>query len=134
MPGGPIIFIDGECILCENSMQRIIRHDRRGLFRFATLQGSTAARLLSGKSQAELLEGVILFEEAVVSQGYPAFLRITVLLYPVLRFPVAILRLPGLFAFGRLVYALIARNRYRWFGKKDHCMLPDAGIRERLLD
>ncbi len=134
MAEAPIIFIDGECILCENSMQRIVRHDRRGLFRFGPLQGPTATKLLPGRSQAELLEGVILYENGTVSQGYDAVLSISSLLYPALRFPVAFLRLPGLFALGRAVYALIARNRYRWFGKKDHCMLPGAGIRERLLD
>lgn len=130
----PIVFIDGQCVLCENSMQRIYRHDSRGLFRFAPLQGPTAARLLAGRSQEELLQGVVLHEKQRILQGYPAVLRIAVLLYPVLAPFMALLRLPGLFHLGRAVYGMIARNRYRWFGEKNSCMMPGGDIRARLLD
>lgn len=132
--GHPIVFIDGVCVFCENSMQMIFAHDRRRLFRFAPLQGPTAARLLTDMSAAEMLQGVVLYEQGRVLQGYPAVLRISALLYPWLAWGVFLLRLPGLFQLGRLGYTILARNRYKWFGQKNACLMPDGDIRAVLLD
>jgi predicted DCC family thiol-disulfide oxidoreductase YuxK len=130
-PNHPIVFFDGVCNLCNASVQWLIKRDKKHLFRFAPLQGETAKMHLKIADENAIPQSVILFKNGKVYQKSSAALRLAVKL----GFPWF---LAGIFfiipRFLRdWVYDFIARNRYRWFGKKDACMIPTPELKALFL-
>lgn len=129
---GPVVLFDGVCNFCDASVQFIIRNDPAGKFRFAPLQSAFAREILQKNGlNPEVFDSVLLVENGKVYQKSAAALRIARKLrrlWPVLY--VFIIVPPFI---RNAVYDFIARNRYRWFGKKDACMLPTPEIRSRFL-
>jgi predicted DCC family thiol-disulfide oxidoreductase YuxK len=127
-----VVLFDGVCNLCNGSVQFIIAHDPVAHFRFAALQSEAARRLLGECAlSGSLPDSVALIASGQVYTRSAAALRIA----RRLAFP-----WPLLYAFiivpaplRDIVYDLIARNRYRWFGKRDACMLPTPELRKRFL-
>jgi predicted DCC family thiol-disulfide oxidoreductase YuxK/uncharacterized membrane protein YphA (DoxX/SURF4 family) len=128
-----VILYDGECGLCDKWVQFVLKHDRRGIFRFAPLQSVRGKELLqnSGHPESDLSSMVLIIDDQ-------AYWRSTG--------PLMILRqlggtwsLLGIFGLVPLfirdsVYAGVAANRYRWFGKSnDSCRLLHPYERERFL-
>ena len=129
-----ILFYDGECVLCNGSVALTIRLDRRGLLKHAALQGKTAGSLLGHMSEEERMAGVIFYDRGRVYQGPFAIARLGSVLFPLLFFwTVPFLSIPGIKQLVGWVYRIIARNRYRWFGKYDVCRLPRPELRERYI-
>ncbi len=122
-----LVLFDGVCNLCSGVVRFIIRHDRRCRFHFAPLQGSTAARLglpANADSLVYLRKDEWLTESAAAlaiarDLGWPW--RALLVLHAWPRF----LR--------DAAYRFIARHRYRWFGRKAACMVPDAATAARFL-
>jgi predicted DCC family thiol-disulfide oxidoreductase YuxK len=129
-----IILFDGVCNLCNAWVAFVMQRDRRGLFRFAPLQSESAARLLAGHEIAVTREpqSVMLIEDGRVYQRSTAALRILRGLGGVWGFAAVLLIVPR--PIRDVVYAFIARNRYRWFGKRDTCMIPTPEQRARFLE
>lgn len=128
----PIVFFDGVCNLCNASVQWLIKRDQKHQFRFAPLQGETAKVHLKITDENATPQSVILFENGKVYQKSSAALRIAVKL----GFPWF---LAGIFFiiprfFRDWVYDFIARNRYRWFGKQDACMIPTPELKALFLE
>lgn len=130
----PVILFDGVCNLCNASVDFIVRHDRRALYRFAPLQSRLAEELLAQhRSQADMLDSVVLVEPGGrVSTGSTAALRVArglgfpwSLLYALIILPRPV---------RDFVYGWIARNRYRWFGRRETCRIPTPEERARFLD
>ncbi len=127
-----VILFDGVCNLCNGSVQFIIARDPAAQFRFAPLD-SPAARRLIGESgvSSPLPDSMVLVEQGRLYTRSDAALRIT----RRLRFPwpllYAVVILPR--RLRNALYDLIARNRYRWFGKRDACMVPTPELRARFL-
>lgn len=127
-----VIFFDGVCNLCNASVQFVLRRDPRGYFRFASLQSNTAQELLRGVPGApEELATIVLLENGACYTRSEAVLRIARRLSGLW---------PTLYVFKLIprflrdpIYNFIARHRYRWFGKRESCMLPEPGLRERFL-
>ena len=129
----PVILFDGVCNLCAWSVQFIIRRDPCGQFRFAALQSPVGQRLLAERgADARGLDSVVLIEGARWYARSDAALRIARRLsgaWPLL----ALLRvLPR--PLRDWAYDFVARNRYRWFGRQDACMLPTPTLRARFLE
>ena len=129
---GPIVLYDGVCGLCDRSVQLILRNDRSGRFRFAALQ-SNAGQALLEKFQLppEALDSVVLVEGGQAWRKSRAALRIARRMdapWPLL-WPLRIVPRPVADA----LYDLLARNRYRIFGKLDACMIPPPEVRSRFL-
>jgi len=126
-------LFDGVCNLCNWSVQFVIRRDRRGRFRFASLQSEAAARVLHGFPAMDVRpDSVVLVEGARVYTRSSAAWRIA----RGLGFPWS---LASVFVVvprpvRDWVYDFVARNRYRWFGKRDVCMMPDPGVQRRFLE
>lgn len=128
-----IILFDGVCNLCNTWVQRVIRNDAHDYFRFAALQSDIGKSLLN-QYQIELSpepESVVLIESGKFYKYSTAALRIAAklsfpykLLYPLLMVP-AFLR--------DAVYRFIARNRYRWWGRQESCMLPSKHLMAKFL-
>lgn len=124
-----VILFDGVCNLCNGAVTFIIDRDPEGHFAFAPLQSEVALELL-GK-QAESLESIVLVENGVRYTESTAALRIARNLrgpWPLLYSFIVVPR-----ALRDRVYRLVARNRYRWFGKRDSCRLPTPELRQRFL-
>lgn len=126
------VLFDGVCNLCNGTVQFIIRNDRRGRFRFAALQSEAGCQLLQ---QYQLPEKAL--NTVVLIAGGRAFTRSTAALEIARRldgaWPVcyAAIALPRFFR--DAVYNFIARNRYRWFGKQEACMMPSPELKQRFL-
>ncbi len=132
----PTILFDGVCNLCNGAVQFIIRRDPRARFRFAALDSPAAGALLAGTTALPALpDSIILIEpgtpSARLSTQSTAILRIA----RGLRFPWPLLSIFILIPrpIRDWVYSVIARNRYRWFGRRESCMVPTPDLRERFL-
>ncbi len=133
MKEGPVILFDGVCNLCNGSVQYVIRHDRDALFKFASLQSDSGQQLLH-KYQLPLnnFNSFVLIEEEKIYTRSTAALRVARKLSGMVKLLYGFIIVP---AFIRdTVYDLIARNRYKWFGKKDTCMIPTPALKSRFLN
>ena len=128
----PIIVFDAECLLCSANAQFVLNHDRRGRFLLASMQGEAGSALYRrfGIDPADP-DTLIVVEGDRVRRDSNAILAI----WAGLGWPWRAGAMFGLVP--RLlrdpVYRWVARNRYRLFGKRDTCWLPDPAFRDRLL-
>lgn len=128
---GDIVLFDGVCNLCDASVRFIHRHDAAGRFRFAALQSSVGIELRRRHGLPPSLDSIVLVADGNVYERSTAAVRIA----GQLRFPARLLsvfRVVPRFIRDP-VYDWVARNRYRWFGRRDVCSLPPEGLRERFL-
>jgi len=133
MEDKPVIFFDGVCNLCNRAVQFIIKRDKKEQFQFASLQGKTGHEFLKKFNLAENdLNSFMLFEGDKVYTRSTAALRITKKLGGGWKILYGLMIIPGFIR--NFVYNVIAKNRYKWFGKKKECMVPTAGLKERFLD
>jgi predicted DCC family thiol-disulfide oxidoreductase YuxK len=131
MPANPIVLFDGVCNLCNGSVQFIIRRDPKARFRFASLQSTVGERLRGELGIDPTLDSVLLVEDGRWYKESDAALRIAHGLGGPWK-ALGIFRLIPTFLRDR-AYRLIARNRYRWFGKQETCWLPTPELRGRFL-
>jgi predicted DCC family thiol-disulfide oxidoreductase YuxK len=135
----PIILYDGVCGLCNRLVQFLLKHDKDGRLRFASLQSDFAEKVLSRHGiDAKDLDTVHVVENydqpgEQVLQRSDAILRAGRELGGFWSASSSIARVVPR-ALRDLVYRFIATNRYRVFGKYDSCMLPDANQRSKFLD
>jgi len=124
-----VVLFDGVCNLCNGWVRFVVRRDPHRRFRFASLQSTFGADALRRHGlPADYLGSILLLEKQVLFTKSDAVLRIVRgLRWP---WPLGIV----LFVIPRglrdVVYDWVASNRYRWFGKRESCMLPspeDAG-------
>jgi predicted DCC family thiol-disulfide oxidoreductase YuxK len=132
MTDKPVIFFDGVCNLCNGFVQFIIKHDKYAKFRFAALQSDFAKQELSKKNiTVEELSSVILLTEKGVFTKSTAALKIASQLNGFWKAAYIFIIIPKFIR--DFVYDTIAKNRYKWFGKDDHCMVPTPELKERFL-
>ncbi len=129
-----IILFDGVCNLCNNAINFIIEHDKKDVFRFASLQSDLGKKMVSERGiDPEVLDSIILIEQGVVYyEKSTAALKIAKDLsggYSLLKI---FLYLPESLRDG--IYNLVAANRYKWFGKKESCMIPTPELKAKFLD
>lgn len=132
---GDIVLYDGLCGLCSRAVRFIARHDARGRFRFATLDSDVARTLLASAPAVPPLlpDSVILAEPGGrVSVESDAVLRIAASLDGPVRHLARLRLVPR--PLRDAVYRLVARTRYRIFGRHDVCEIPAPWLRERFLD
>ncbi|MGX7708834.1 thiol-disulfide oxidoreductase DCC family protein [Methylobacterium sp. Gmos1] len=129
---GPIILFDAECVLCSANARLVLERDRAARFRLASMQGETGRALYRrhGMDPADPAS-LLVVEGDRVRRDSDAVLHI----YETLGFPWRLARIVRLIP-ARLrdpVYRLVARNRYRLFGKRDSCWVAPARYRDRIL-
>jgi predicted DCC family thiol-disulfide oxidoreductase YuxK len=131
-PPQRIILFDGVCNFCNYGVQFALKRDKTGLLQFAPLQGETAKVLLPRYDiNPTNLTSVVLIDGDKAYTQSSAALRICRYLkggWPLLYGFIIVPRF-----LRDAVYNFLARNRYRWFGKKDSCMVPTSEIRHRFL-
>lgn len=127
----PIVFFDGVCGLCNRFVDRILRADRHGRLRFATLQGVTAREMLPTPPDDPREWTVIYVDERGRHERSDAVIEIWRRVGGWRRAAVLLRVVPRVLR--DQVYRVIARNRYRWFGKRDACRIPSPAERARFL-
>ncbi|HBH52388.1 MAG TPA: thiol-disulfide oxidoreductase [Planctomycetaceae bacterium] len=131
VPRPPIVFYDGVCGLCNHWIDFLLRQDRDQRLQYAPLQGTTAAQTLPGGAQQQP-ESVILWDGHTLHERSDAVWRMLCLLpFPWPCCGWALRMVPGFLR--NLGYKLVARNRYRWFGRKETCRMPTPAERALFL-
>lgn len=127
-----IILFDGVCNLCSDAVIFIIKHDKKNLFRFAALQSEPGTEFIDKYDiDTSQTDSIILVEEKRYFTKSTAALRIARHLsggYPLLY---GFIILPKFIR--DWMYDIIANNRYKWFGKKDRCMIPTPELKAKFL-
>lgn len=128
-----IILFDGMCNLCDNAVQFVIKRDKKARFYFAPLQGKTGQQFLFrfGFNQEELGTMVYVENNKLFTRS-DAALKILLRLGGLYSLLYAFIIVPR--PLRNWIYNWIARNRYRWFGKKESCMVPSAALKARFLE
>lgn len=126
-----IILFDGECNFCDVSVQFIIKRDPNGYFRFAALQSDVGEDLKKKHLIADQVDSVIVIDNNTVYDSSDAALAICRHLNGMWKVFYILKVFPK--TFRNSAYKIIAKNRYKWFGKKDSCTIPTPDIRNRFL-
>jgi predicted DCC family thiol-disulfide oxidoreductase YuxK len=131
--GGPILLFDGVCNFCNGAVNFVIEHDPAGRFRFASLQSEVGRALLRELGLGDMpVSTMVLIDSGQAFLNSEGVLRAARRLGGWFTLLVPLSWLPRGLRDG--LYQLFARNRYRLFGKSDHCLLPTPAIRERFLE
>jgi predicted DCC family thiol-disulfide oxidoreductase YuxK len=128
-----IVFFDGVCVLCNRSVDLLIRADRRNKLKYASLQAESSKAFLSAIDQQLLKEDTIIFySEGRLLIKSEAVLKISFNL----GFPYSLLMIFKIIPkkWRDSLYDYIARHRFRWFGRHDNCRVPDETTREKILE
>ena len=129
----PIILFDGVCNLCNGAVQFAIERDPTAIFRFASLQSDFGQSILA--QNVVNTEGggtIILLEDGKVYDRSTAALRAARQLSGWIKYLYVFIIVPKVIR--DFVYKIVARNRYRWFGKQESCWLPTKELKARFLD
>jgi predicted DCC family thiol-disulfide oxidoreductase YuxK len=128
-----IILFDGICNLCDASVQFIIKHDKKDIFRFVYLQSEIGQQIINhiGIDIAKV-DSIVLYEPGIAyylkAEAVFKIAKELNGLYPLLNsfsiFPSYVTN---------LVYDYIAKNRYKWYGKKEQCMIPSLENKSKFL-
>ena len=129
----PIILFDGVCNFCNASVNFIIRQDKKNVFQFAALQ-SNAGQQLAEKYHLPKkdIDSFVLIDNGKIYAKSTAGVRVYGKLPWIWKWTQIFWIVPKFIR--DAVYDYVARNRYKWFGKKDQCMIPSAEVRSRFLD
>ncbi len=128
----PVVLFDGVCNFCDGAVQFLIRHDRHGRLRFAAYQSDAGNQLARRYGiDPEKLETFAFICRGRAFVRSDAGIAVAAALGGVWRLAVMLKLVPRFLR--DAVYGFIARHRYRWFGRKESCMVPDAGVRGRFL-
>ena len=130
-----VVIFDGHCNLCNSSVDRVIRWEKGDYFLFASNQSEPGGQILRDNgieiADGEEVNTIFLYENGKLYNRSTAVLRMTrnmkfpwILAYPQLLIPRFI---------RDFVYKIVARNRYKWFGRKDTCRIPTPEERAKFL-
>ena len=129
----PILFFDGVCNLCDGLVQFFIKNDKKGQFLFASLQSKAGEKAIRKVRQrlGTNADSVILYANGQYYVKSNAVVTALSMLGGGWSLSKAVLILPGFLR--NIVYDMVARNRYRWFGRKDQCIIPTPELKHRFL-
>lgn len=127
-----IVLFDGVCNFCNSSVNFMIRKDNTDYFRFLALQSDKGKKIVEQfKLDPENLQTVILLENGRIYTRSTAALRIAKKLRGGWKLFYGFVIVPPFIR--DMFYNIIAKNRYRWWGQKDSCMVPTADVRSKFL-
>ncbi len=128
----PIILFDGVCNFCNSIINFIIRQDKKNILRFAALQSDAGQRLLKKYNiSSTSLNSFVLIDRGKVYKSSTAGLRLYNKLPWYWKWTQIFWIVPKFIRDG--VYNVIANNRYKWFGKRESCMIPNESIKNQFI-
>lgn len=132
MTAKPIILFDGICNLCNGAVQFIIKHDPEKKFFFTSLQSVAGQQLLKQYNlPSENFNSFLLLQDDTIFSKSTAALKVASQLKSAWKLLYIFIIVPKYIR--DAVYSYIAANRYKWFGKKDNCMMPTPELQARFL-
>lgn len=129
-----IILFDGICNLCNDAVLKVIKYDKKNIFLFSSLQSETGKQITDHLGiDISKIDSIILYEPGIsydikstaalkIMQEFKGVWNLT---YILLLFPEG---------FRNLIYDFIAKNRYKWFGKRENCLIPSSELKVKFLD
>jgi predicted DCC family thiol-disulfide oxidoreductase YuxK len=127
-----VLLFDGVCNLCSQAVQFVIQHDAKGEVKFAALQSEQGQMLLRKHGlPSEMLNSLVLVENDATYTESTGALRLARYFGGIWRFLYVFIIVPK--PLRDVVYRWVGKNRYRWFGKQEACMLPTPALRARFL-
>lgn len=129
-----IILFDGVCNLCDASVQFIIKNDKNDVFRFVAIQSELGQKIIKYLGiDTSKTDSIILYEPGIAYYfKAEAALRIAKELRSWHSILYIFIHIPNFIKNG--VYDFIAKNRYKWYGKKEACMIPTPELKAKFLD
>ena len=128
-----IVLFDGVCNLCSSSVRFILKRDKKNQFLFGSLQGKAGQEYLRQFGlPADTFNSFMLVENKILYSRSSGALRILKYLGGAWPLLYAFIIVPKFIR--DAVYNLVAKNRYKWFGKKDECWLPAPDLKAKFLD
>lgn len=128
-----VVLFDGHCNLCSASVDFIINRDPRAKFRFASLQSPPGKKLMSTYcAKLKGIDSVVLVQKQKIYLKSNAAIKIASKLSGFWPFLFVFWVVPA--PIRDVLYDIVAKNRYRWFGKMDVCRMPSPELKERFLD
>jgi len=129
----PILLFDGICNLCNGFVQFVLSNEKDSDITFASLQSETGQKLLKDfKVTQKGLESIVFIENGKVYEKSSAVLKITKHLKMPWNLASGFAIVPQFLSNG--IYDLVAKNRYRMFGKKEVCWIPEPKWKNRFID
>lgn len=133
MEDHPIILFDGVCNLCNSTVNFVIKRDKKSVLRFATLQSNIADKILAiNPIEKNDLSSFVFIEKNKAYTRSTAALRVCRYMNSMWPLMYGFIIVPKFIRDG--IYDWIGRNRYRWFGKKEVCMVPSPDVLSRFLN
>lgn len=129
----PVILFDGVCNLCNGSVIFIIKRDTQSKLKFASLQSEYGIQQMQRFNlSTSSLNSVLLIKEGRLFQKSNAALEIASMLNGIWPWLYVFKIIPRFMR--DVIYDVIAKNRYRWFGKKEECMIPTPDMKARFIN
>ena len=129
-----IILFDGVCNLCNSSVQYVIKHDKKDVFRFVSLQSELGQKILNHIGiNPKHIDSIVLYEPGI-SYYYKstAPLEIAKGLSGIFTLATVFKILPA--GIRDFIYDYVAKHRYKWYGKKDACMIPTPELKSKFIE
>lgn len=127
------MFFDADCLLCNGGVRFILRHERQPRINFAPINGRTWQKMFGARDSAEPPQTIVFVDDAGVHTKSEAVLRIQRQMGGAWKWLGTLGAVVPSFV-RDFFYDTIARNRYRWFGRTDECLLPTPETRSRFLE
>lgn len=132
MTNGNILLFDGVCNFCDRTVQFVIKHDKKAVFKFASLQSDAGQKLLARHHlPLEDFDSFVYVKNDRVYTKSTAALHVLKELGGGFQITFILIAIPS--PIRDVAYSILAKNRYKWFGKKEACSLPSPEVRERFL-
>lgn len=128
-----IILFDGVCNLCDLAVQMIITHDKNDVFRFVALQSDLGLKIIKHIGiDIQKTDSIILYQP-----GFAYYYK-SEAAFAIAKNLGGLFSLVSIFSiiptsFSNYIYDYIAKNRYKWFGKKESCMIPTLALKAKFL-
>ena len=128
-----IILFDGICNLCNSSVQYVIKQDTKDVFRFVALESALGQKILRHIGIADkYIDSIVVYQPGIAYYyKSAALIEITKSLQGIFHYGLLFKILP--ISLRDIVYDYIAKNRYRWYGKKESCMIPTPELKTKFL-
>lgn len=133
MENSKIILFDGVCNLCNSFVQRVIRNDKKNIFKFSSLQSDFGQNFLNNNQlDSKEFKSIILIDGNKYFTKSTAALKIGKELTGIYRISAIFIIFPKFIR--DFVYDIVSKNRYRWFGKQDECWLPTPELKNKFIN
>lgn len=128
-----VVLFDGVCNLCNGAVNWLIDHDKNNVLKFASLQSNYGQQIVAKHGlTGQYLDTILLVDGDKVYERSTAVLRTLKYIggWPALLY--AFIVVPAFIR--NTVYNFVARNRYKWFGKRDSCRVPTPELKAKFIE